>query len=348
MKKFFTTLFLALIPFFVVAQTIVLPFSYDGKKDNFPTGVKGENLGKDYSKAPHLKFDNDKNKTSSLTFSLPTHQGLTLWYNYKEQPGTNGFEGVLHVKTSTDGITFSETAPKILIPKAKNKPERYMVNIPTGVTIIKMEYEKTKGNVAIGGLHIEQGVSIKVTEAGYATFYSDKHVYLPQELKASIVEENGSGIKVKELNNQVIKSQTPVLLQAKAGDYVAEPLETAKGAANTTGNILQGTLTDKEVTATVGQKIYVLNIGSKGVGFYWQKDTDGSKAKISAGHAYLALPFASGGVQGFSLVDPIVTGVEAVETQNTEEDAPIYDLSGRRVTHPTHGIYIIGGKKVMR
>ena len=75
--------------------------------------------------------------------------------------------------------------------------------------------------------------------------------------------------------------------------------------------------------------------------------TGGNSATVQAGHAYLSLPYTSGGVQGFSLVDPIVTGIEAVETPNTQ-DAPIYDLSGRRVTHPTHGIYIVGGKKVMK
>ena len=83
------------------------------------------------------------------------------------------------------------------------------------------------------------------------------------------------------------------------------------------------------------------------MGFYWEMGTGGNSATVQAGHAYLSLPFASGGAQGFSLVDPIVTGIEAVETPNTQ-DAPIYDLSGRRVTHPTHGIYIVGGKKVMK
>ena len=166
-------------------------------------------------------------------------------------------------------------------------------------------------------------------------------------MKASIVEADGNGIKVKELAEQVVNANTAVLLQAKAGAYVAEPLETAEGTANTTGNILQGCLEEKDVTATAGQKIYILNKGSKGVGFYWEMGTGGNSATVQAGHAYLSLPYTSGGVQGFSLVDPTVTGIEAVETPNTE-DTPIYDLSGRRVTHPTHGIYIVGGKKVMK
>ena len=40
----------------------------------------------------------------------------------------------------------------------------------------------------------------------------------------------------------------------------------------------------------------------------------------------------------------VETGIATVEEQGT---AVIYDLSGRRVTHPTKGIYIINGKKVV-
>lgn len=343
MKKIFTTLLLALIPFFVMAQSqIKLPLNYNGGQNDLPAGVIQDKLGSDYKKYPETKLKFDK-KGSSLTFHLPSHQGLTFWYNYRENG--NVTSNTFHVQISTDSEhkTFTDITPTLLLTN------RYVVSIPAEATAVKLLYNKEKtGNVAIGGLHIEEVVPFTVTSAGYATFCANKNVRFPQGVKASIVEADGNGIKVKELNNQVIKSQTPVLLQANADTYVAEPLETAEGAANTTGNILKGSLTDEEVTATAGQKLYVLTTGSKGVGFYWQQGTQGNSAKVGVGHAYLSLPFTSGGVQGFSLVDPIVTSVEAVETQNTEEDAPIYDLFGRRVTHPTHGIYIIGGKKVMR
>lgn len=341
MKKFFTTLLLALIPFFVMAQTISLPFTHNKGKDELPKEGISYELGSDYDKSEDSKLKFDKNG-SFLTFHLPTHQGLTFWYNYKKNGGVK--PNTFHVQISTDPEhkTFSDVTPTLL---HKN---RYVVSIPAGATALKLLYNKQKGNVGIGGLHIEEVVPFTVTSAGYATFCANKNVRFPQGVKASIVEADGNGIKVKELEEQVVNANTAVLLQANAGTYVAEPLETAEATANTAGNILKGCLQEEDVTAESGQKIYVLNIGTKGVGFYWQQGTDGSKAKIGAGHAYLALPFASGGAQGFSLVDPIVTGVETVETQNTEEDAPIYDLSGRRVTHPTHGIYIIGGKKVMR
>lgn len=324
-----------------IVPQISIPFTYDGNGSELPAALIGNNL-ESYSQHPQIKFAKDG---SSLTFHLPSHSGLAFWYDYKEN---DVVDGTFHVQTSIDGTNFTDVTP-VVARTHEGTPTRYAVDIAANVCAVKLLYNKKLGNVAIGALHVEKAVSFNVTDAQYATFISDKNVYLPQGIKAGIVEAMGNGIKVKYLEGQIVNANVPVLLQANtATAYSAEPIVETEEAATFAGNILKGCLQEEDVTAESGQKIYVLNIGSKGVGFYWQKDTDGSNAKIGAGHAYLSRPFASGGVQGFSLVDPIVTGVEAVETQNTEEDAPIYDLSGRRVTHPTHGIYIIGGKKVMR
>ena len=40
-----------------------------------------------------------------------------------------------------------------------------------------------------------------------------------------------------------------------------------------------------------------------------------------------------------------ITGVEEVKAER-KWDGTIYDLNGRKVTHPTNGIYIIDGEKV--
>ena len=70
MKKFFTTLFLALIPFFVMAQTISLPFSYDGGQKDLPEGVIQDKLGSDYKSHPETKLKFDK-KDHLLPFIYP-------------------------------------------------------------------------------------------------------------------------------------------------------------------------------------------------------------------------------------------------------------------------------------
>lgn len=46
-------------------------------------------------------------------------------------------------------------------------------------------------------------------------------------------------------------------------------------------------------------------------------------------------------------VSQSATGVNAIDKEN-EDDTPLYDLSGRQVQHPSKGIYIRYGKKVMK
>lgn len=51
---------------------------------------------------------------------------------------------------------------------------------------------------------------------------------------------------------------------------------------------------------------------------------------------------------GKNLVNIVKTGIEEIQYANdTPRDDAIYDLQGRRVTHPTRGIYIQGGKKII-
>ena len=323
-----------------VVPSISIPFTYNGNGHTLPAALIGEGLG-DYSTHPHIKF---ANTGSSLTFHLPNHSGLSFWYDYKENGGVH--DGTFSVQTSTDGVHFTNATP-VVIRQDNGQVIRYAVTLTGNVRSVKLLYNKVSGNIAIGALHVAQAVPFTITDAKYATFMAGSNVCLPPAVKACIVEAKGNGIKVKELVDQVVNANVPVLLQGEAGTYAAEPDVTATGSSTFAGNLLKGSLTTTTISAPVGHKLYVLNKGSKGVGFYWEMGTAGNSVNLQAGHAYLSLPISGGAAQGFSLDTPTVTGVEAVETIPSE-DAPIYDLSGRRVMTPTHGIYIVGGKKVLK
>ena len=49
-----------------------------------------------------------------------------------------------------------------------------------------------------------------------------------------------------------------------------------------------------------------------------------------------------GGTQNFE-----TAGLSVITTPDPNSNAPVYDLSGRRVTEPAHGVYIQNGKKVV-
>ena len=59
--------------------------------------------------------------------------------------------------------------------------------------------------------------------------------------------------------------------------------------------------------------------------------------------------FYRGGTQGFDTSDTVSTGIETVQSpKSTVNDDAIYDLNGRRVSNPSHGIYIQNGKKYVK
>ena len=64
--------------------------------------------------------------------------------------------------------------------------------------------------------------------------------------------------------------------------------------------------------------------------------------------AYFNVP-TGGGAAGFALIfGDFTTGVTTAVTTVEATDKPIYDITGRRVSQMTKGIYIIDGKKVIR
>jgi len=114
-------------------------------------------------------------------------------------------------------------------------------------------------------------------------------------------------------------------------------------AAPATG-ILQGIYLAQEVdcTAATGTN-YALAKSDGCIGFYHVA----SGFTLGSNRCYLSTGTAvSEGVKGFAITFGDTTdGIEAVS--GAEGSDQIYDLSGRRVTKPTHGLYIKNGKKVV-
>lgn len=90
---------------------------------------------------------------------------------------------------------------------------------------------------------------------------------------------------------------------------------------------------------------YVLQKHGNVLGFYL---VDGTvRVNVPAGKCYLEWPDAGAGVNRLLFPDGTTTGIDTIFDGAQTENAPIYDLSGRRVKNATKGIYIIGGKKVI-
>lgn len=205
---------------------------------------------------------------------------------------------------------------------------------------------------------------VAVGSTGYRTFYlQNENFVVPTGCTAYVITgttPSGNIANPDQANvvayaaGKIIPKQTGFILKGT-------PSSTIVYRANETGteetistNMLVGTATEQEFSGT-GYKYYVLANGDQGLGFYKQGSRNGASMKIGAHQAGLRLSESiARGAKSF-IVD-FDGAREATEAAGISTVAPnakpnadvIYDLQGRRVVNPTHGIYIINGKKVIK
>ncbi|WP_288607805.1 discoidin domain-containing protein [uncultured Prevotellamassilia sp.] len=122
-------------------------------------------------------------------------------------------------------------------------------------------------------------------------------------------------------------------------------LTIGKATAIAGENVLIGTNTGiafAEATPKANYLVFGVNNGT--VGFY----TPGNVTAIPANKAYINASAITGSAIALNFGNT-VTGINAATINNGENNAPIYDLSGRRVWAPVKGgLYIQNGKKLVK
>lgn len=178
----------------------------------------------------------------------------------------------------------------------------------------------------------------------YATLNLPYASKLPEGVtayKAGEVVDNDLNITEYKNAGDVLPANTPVLLTAtSAGEKTFAPAPYA--AAEATG--FQGTLSAKAVTAT---NTYILSKnGGETVKFFALDETNNT---INANKAYLVVPAAVGAqALNFNFGNNI-TGIQNTAVEGVNANAPLFDLSGRRVVKAVKGgIYIQNGKKFVK
>lgn len=122
-------------------------------------------------------------------------------------------------------------------------------------------------------------------------------------------------------------------------------LTIAKATAIAGENVLTGTNTGIAFAeATPKANYLVFGVNADKVGFY----TPGNVTAIPANKAYINASAITGSAIALNFGNT-VTGINAATINNGENNAPIYDLSGRRVWAPVKGgLYIQNGKKLVK
>ena len=169
-------------------------------------------------------------------------------------------------------------------------------------------------------------------DASYATTYLPFSVSNVEGATAYI----GKKVNERTLQATAIKAGIPdnqgVILKGAANAEKAV-LTLGKATSNVKGNALKGTLVEKDYTNEL-----VFGVNNNVVGFY----SMATGKKIGANKAYL-----EAAARAMKLVfDGDVTGIENVMGEAADANAPIYDLTGRRVMKAVKGgLYIQNGKK---
>lgn len=201
-------------------------------------------------------------------------------------------------------------------------------------------------------------LTISVSDAGYATYFTNQAWVVAENMKAGIVtgvENKNLTIDWKYAAGSVVPANTAVLIQADAKEYVCEVSNSEEAAP--ANNLLKGSTT---AATTEGENclFYKLSYdnGGKNLGFYWAAE-NGAAFQNEANKAYLALTTTvAKNVRGFGLEGDGTTGIGQVE--NGEALVNVYTIDGTIVRKQVKesqalnglkkGIYIVNGKKVIK
>ena len=135
-----------------------------------------------------------------------------------------------------------------------------------------------------------------------------------------------------------IPANTGVVLEGNKGTY--------DFAITTTDANVNSALSGNKATANVADDAtaYILSKGTQGVGFYKLNSTERT---IQGGRAFYTVPASTEETAAIAFIfGGEVTGINNAVSNDAQSNAPIYDLTGRKVAKAVKGgLYIQNGRK---
>ena len=202
-------------------------------------------------------------------------------------------------------------------------------------SLIKIEETTYPNTITFNTVSDVEGVS------NLATFSAPFATVIPEGVKAYYVSTaDNSKATMKAITGEAIPANEGVLLTSESAEAVTMVPATDEALATIENNKL-GNSAGAAKTIAEGDNAYILANGDNGTAFY--KGKIGSTLK--ANKAYLTLNEA-GAPEAISMnFGGNVTGINQIVNAE-QNNAPVYDLTGRRVVRTVKGgLYIKGGNK---
>ena len=176
---------------------------------------------------------------------------------------------------------------------------------------------------------------VSISAARYATIYAPVALTIPADVEAYAAEFTDGKVMLNPVEG-TIPANTGVVLEGNEGTY--------NFAITTTDATVNSALSGNKATANVADDAtaYILSKGTQGIGFYKLNSTERT---IQGGRAFYTVPASTEAAIAF-IFGGEVTDINNAVSNNAQSNAPIYDLTGRKVAKAVKGgLYIQNGRK---
>lgn len=183
---------------------------------------------------------------------------------------------------------------------------------------------------------------VNISSVGWATFYAPVPIHIPAEgdLAAYTVVVDENACTLTPVTGDIPANTGLVLRKCNGGLVYIDIAQS--GTTDVSTNGLTGTI---ETISNPGNYTYALqrSVDQQYVGLFLY-----SSGNIPGFRSYYHSASQTAMRNGFAFnTDDPSTAITEVPDAMPQVQQGIYDLSGRRVSQPTRGIYIVGGKKTI-
>lgn len=301
----------------------------DGKHFVWKGGTDGANSNKGYVDTYNAEYAVTVAKIVKGGYVVDIENEGLLGYvgvmGYRKPSGKNPEQN--YFIFTVNGSTYSYNQAKAPFYKTSGGDKHS--------SLIKIEETTYPNTVTFNAVSDVEGVS------HLATFSAPFATVIPEGVTAYYVSTaDNSKATMKAITGEAIPANEGVLLTSESAEAVTMVPATDETLAKIENNKL-GNSAGADKTIADGDNAYILANGDNGTAFY--KGKIGSTLK--ANKAYLTLNEA-GAPEAISMnFGGNVTGINQIVNAE-QNNAPVYDLTGRRVVRTVKGgLYIKGGNK---
>lgn len=304
---------------------------------------------KDLSTTNYLwKFEGDPLNGYTLTSAnghklvTPTvsgNGGTTFAYAASNAP-TNGFDTWVAYKPTSTDITNNKGFFLAVKDHATWKLNSRKVT-ETQKALSFWTEGADKGSAIFVDATLPEITLNTLNNKNYATYYLPFAAKAPEGVTAYAGTINNGNVQLTEYANGVIPANKGVVLVSDTKTTATFTLADASEVTKQT-NELKGVLTETDLSSVESfDQVRIFSKKDNVAGFY--KPNSGITS-LAANKAYIMAP-ANEGALVLNFAGGEVTGINQATINATESNAPIYDLTGRRVAKAVKGIYVKNGKK---